>query len=289
MRQVTNEARLAQQEKAELQRKLADERELRETIRRDTRKLQMEKLSGEAELQTLKVRTSISPAFYSIRGTWGRCDGPPSRYGRACGIYRHQCLILSESTSSYLIFMLTTGCNSKMTPQDRMKFFTSQSTVDIDEMEQALRLVKEKKEKGGLDFLLPTEEKENADILKQLKSVNSQHADTILELEKVRKLLRIQDDISKEYRAQTGEAETRAEDLDRKYAGKVEKFEAMLKDRNLKIHELSRRLRDIGYGTNQYPVKVRQESEYNILESTLREKTLGATTIGFSLSLEVAL
>lgn len=66
MRQVTNEARLAQQEKAELQRKLADERELRETIRRDTRKLQMEKLSGEAELQTLKVRTSISPAFYSI-------------------------------------------------------------------------------------------------------------------------------------------------------------------------------------------------------------------------------
>lgn len=170
-----------------------------------------------------------------------------------------------------------------------MKFFTSQSTVDIDEMEQALRLVKEKKEKGGLDFLLPTEEKENSDIRKQLKSVNSQHADTILELEKVRKLLRIQDDISKEYRAQTGEAETRAEDLDRKYAGKVEKFEAMLKDRNLKIHELSRRLRDIGYGTNQYPVKVRQESEYNILESTLREKTLGATTICLSLSLEVAL
>ena len=153
VRQITSEARFAQQEKAELQRKLADERELRETIRRDTRKLQMEKLSGEAELQTLK---------------------------------------------------------------DRMKFFTSQSTVDIDEMEQALRLVKEKKEKGGLDFLLPTEEKENADIRKQLKAVNSQHADTILELEKVRKLLRIQDDISKEYRAQTEEAETRSDELDRK-------------------------------------------------------------------------
>jgi hypothetical protein len=47
----------------------------------------------------------------------------------------------------------------------------------------------------------------------------------------------------------------RSEQLERKHADKVEIFEELVVKRNSKIEQLQRKLRDIAYGTNQYPIK----------------------------------
>jgi hypothetical protein len=61
---------------------------------------------------------------------------------------------------------------------------------------------RQQKEQGDLGFLLPEEEQVQVDSLKQLKAANVKHAETILELDRHRTLLRIQTDITQEYREQ---------------------------------------------------------------------------------------
>jgi len=162
--------------------------------------------------------------------------------------------ILAESRDQQKALLSISAERDKL--EQRMKFFTSESAVDIEEMEKALLIVKKRKEHGDdLDFLLPMNERESIDLRKQLKNTTAAYAETVSELEKARQLLRIQDDISREYKSQAEDAETKAEELERSFAAKCLEYDKMLENRGARINKLEKQLRDIAYGTNQYPVK----------------------------------
>ena len=162
--------------------------------------------------------------------------------------------ILAESRDQQKALLTISAERDKL--EQRMNFFTSESAVDIEEMEKALLIVKKRKEHGDdLDFLLPMNERDSIDLRKQLKNTTAAYADTVSELEKCRQLLRIQDDISREYKAQAEDADTKTEEIERSFAAKITEYDIMLENRASRINKLEKQLRDIAYGTNQYPVK----------------------------------
>ncbi|RMX59574.1 hypothetical protein pdam_00003649, partial [Pocillopora damicornis] len=88
--------------------------------------------------------------------------------------------------------------------KEKMKFFTKESAVDFQEIEEALVLIKHRKEKGSqdLDFLEKVDDEKSKDMKRQVQELQAAHADTINELEKTRNMLIIQHKINKDYQTE---------------------------------------------------------------------------------------
>ncbi|KAI9350515.1 hypothetical protein DFJ73DRAFT_832463 [Zopfochytrium polystomum] len=128
--------------------------------------------------------------------------------------------------------------------KDKLAFLTQNGSVDLSEVEEALSLVRLRREKGvSLDFLLEAEEL-YADK-KVLEELRVQHADCVHELEKTRKLLHLQEHINKDYKLEVEDLNRKMEALKNGYELRLEEDARLLDLRFNKISHLEAQLKSI--------------------------------------------
>ncbi|KAG9475181.1 hypothetical protein GDO78_003572 [Eleutherodactylus coqui] len=138
--------------------------------------------------------------------------------------------------------------------QNRLKFFTKESDVDVNELSEALMLIKARKQQrnGDLMFLEKVEDDVNKDLEKSLRNLQANHAETIQELEKTRNMLIMQHKINKDYQVEVEAVTQKMEDMRQDYEIKLEQYAHLLDARAARIRKLEAQLKDIAYGTKQY-------------------------------------
>ncbi|XP_022097495.1 protein fantom-like [Acanthaster planci] len=157
--------------------------------------------------------------------------------------------------------------------QEKMKFFTRESAVDFQELEEALIIVKRRKEKGSqnLEFLEKVDEEMNNDLKAQVVSLQAEHAETVSELEKTRNMLILQHKINQDYQIEVEGATTRLEEYKQEYETKLEEYAQLLDIRAARIKKLERQLRDVAYGTKQYKVTdIADDEDYEEIDETVK-------------------
>ncbi|XP_077144358.1 protein fantom [Ranitomeya variabilis] len=138
--------------------------------------------------------------------------------------------------------------------QNRLKFFTKESDVDVCELSEALMLIKARKQQknGDLMFLEKVEDDVNKDLEKSLRNLQANYAETVQELEKTRNMLIMQHKINKDYQVEVETVTQKLEDMSRDYEIKLEQYAHLLDVRAARIRKLEAQLKDIAYGTKQY-------------------------------------
>ncbi|XP_038609636.1 protein fantom [Tachyglossus aculeatus] len=141
--------------------------------------------------------------------------------------------------------------------ENRMKFFSKESDIDVSEFSEALMLVKARKEQksGDLSFLEKVDDDIQKDMEHSLRELQATHAETIQELEKTRNMLIMQHKINKDYQMEVEAVTQKMEDFQQDYELKLEQYVHLLDIRAARIQKLEAQLKDIAYGTKQYRFK----------------------------------
>ncbi|XP_035828549.1 protein fantom isoform X2 [Aplysia californica] len=137
---------------------------------------------------------------------------------------------------------------------EKMKFFTKESEVDFTEIEEALVLIKQKKqrEQAPPDFLQAVDDELSKDHRKALVELQAEYAETVHELEKTRNMLVVQHKINKDYQTEVNLATGKLDEVKREYEMKLDEYARLLDIRAARIKKLETQLRDVAYGTRQY-------------------------------------
>ncbi|XP_046328978.2 protein fantom-like isoform X7 [Haliotis rufescens] len=152
--------------------------------------------------------------------------------------------------------------------EEKMKFFTKESAVDFTEMEEALVLVKQKKQKAmpQPDFLQQVDNEMTKDYHRQLLELQAEYAETVHELEKTRNMLMVQHKINKDYQTEVDMSAGKMADVKKEYEMKLDEFARLLDIRQARIKKLEAQLRDVAYGTRQYKIMPPTEDEDSTIE-----------------------
>ncbi|TPX75087.1 hypothetical protein CcCBS67573_g03652 [Chytriomyces confervae] len=144
--------------------------------------------------------------------------------------------------------------------REKMNFFCKNGEVDLSEIEEALSIVRLRRERGiSLDFLMEAEELyADKELLQDLRV---QYADCIHELEKVRKLLYLQEHINKDYKLEVEELSRKMEAMKNGYELRLEEDSRLLDLRSNKIAHLEGQLKSIVYGTAKIPGEIEKARE----------------------------
>lgn len=155
--------------------------------------------------------------------------------------------------------------------KEKMKFFTKESAVDFQEIEEALVLIKHRKEQGSqdLEFLERVEDEKSKDLQRHVTELQASHADTINELEKTRNMLIIQHKINKDYQTEVERVTKQMTEDKKEYDLKMQEYAQLLDIRADRIRKLESQMRDIAYGTKQYKTTPPEESEFEEMDSTV--------------------
>nr|KAG5707913.1 hypothetical protein BaRGS_031644 [Batillaria attramentaria] len=141
--------------------------------------------------------------------------------------------------------------------QEKLKFFTKESALDMTELEDALVLVKQKKQKMAAppDFLQQVDTELDKDHKRQLLELQAEYAETVHELEKTRNMLVVQHKINKDYQKELEMGNQQMQDLRKEYELKLDEYARLLDIRAARIKKLEAQLRDVAYGTRQYRIQ----------------------------------
>ncbi|XP_052817311.1 protein fantom-like isoform X2 [Mya arenaria] len=139
---------------------------------------------------------------------------------------------------------------------EKMKFFTKESAVDFTEIEEALVLVKQKKQKltAHPEFLHRVDEELDKDAQRRLLDLQAEYAETVHELEKTRNMLVVQHKINKDYQQEVALATGRMDEVKKEYEMRLDEYARLLDMRQARIKKLESQLRDVAYGTKQYKI-----------------------------------
>ncbi|XP_056382299.1 protein fantom isoform X2 [Hyla sarda] len=165
--------------------------------------------------------------------------------------------------------------------QNRLKFFTKESEVDVAELSEALMLIKARKQQrnGELKFLEKVEDDVSKDLEKSLRNLQANHVETVQELEKTRNMLIMQHKINKDYQVEVEAVTQKLEDMRRDYEIKLEQYAHLLDVRAARIRKLEGTDNDINnYGTLEYWVRLKVPMEQAIRLYKERAKALGYIT-----------
>ncbi|KAM5138711.1 protein fantom [Mantella aurantiaca] len=138
--------------------------------------------------------------------------------------------------------------------QNRLKFFTKESDVDVTELSEALMLIKTRKQQknGEVKFLEKVEDDMGKDLEKSLRELQANHVETVQELEKTRNMLIMQHKINKDYQVEVEAVSQKMEGVRHDYEIKLEQYAHLLDVRAARIRKLEAQLKDIAYGTKQF-------------------------------------
>ncbi|KAJ3217378.1 Protein fantom [Clydaea vesicula] len=136
--------------------------------------------------------------------------------------------------------------------QDKVRHLTLDGEIDLNELDEALAVVRLRRQKGvPLEFLIQVDEL--IDDKKLLQELRLQHAECIQELEKTHKLLMLQERINKDYKGEVEVLNKKLEAMRNEYELKLEENSRLLDLRSNKIAHLEAQLREILYSTVKVP------------------------------------
>ncbi|KFQ00435.1 Protein fantom, partial [Haliaeetus albicilla] len=143
--------------------------------------------------------------------------------------------------------------------KNHVTFLTKESGVDVAELNEALLLIKVRKQQknGDLMFLEKVEDDIHKDLEHSMRELQLTHAETVQELEKTRNMLIVQHKINKNYQTEVEAVTQKMESLQKDYELKLEQYVHLLDIRAARIRKLEAQLKDIVYGTK--PHKSRPE------------------------------
>ncbi|KAG1692944.1 Protein fantom [Nymphon striatum] len=122
------------------------------------------------------------------------------------------------------------------------------SMVDVSDIEQALSVVKLNKELNKAPVA-----DENS-LQKQIKALEAQNIETVNELEKTRNMLILQHRINCDYQAEVETINQQKKQLQLEFETRIQEYAKLLDIRAARIQKLEFQLKDIAYGTKQYPI-----------------------------------
>ncbi|NXW82899.1 FTM protein, partial [Alopecoenas beccarii] len=143
--------------------------------------------------------------------------------------------------------------------KNHMKLLTKESDIDVAELNEAVLLVKGRKQQknGDLTFLEKVEDDAHKDLKHSMQELQLMHAETVQELEKTRNMLIVQHKINEDYQAEVEAVTQKMESLRKDYDLKLQQSVHLLDIRAARIRKLEAQLRDVAYGTK--PHKSRPE------------------------------
>ena len=138
--------------------------------------------------------------------------------------------------------------------QEKVKFFTSQTGTDFGELEEALVLLRARKDKPSdkPEFVVSTDEEPSQNKVLDLEA---QLADTVAELEKSRNMLLQQYNINKVYKKEVDASTQRVEEYKKEFEARAEEYARLLDIRQARIKKLEAQLKDVAYGTKPFKVQ----------------------------------
>ncbi|KAI3371040.1 hypothetical protein L3Q82_023522, partial [Scortum barcoo] len=153
---------------------------------------------------------------------------------------------------------------------DRLKFYSRESQYDVDELTEALLLIKKcnSQKSGDLGFLKEVEEGTSSITESTVRELRAAHAETIQELEKTRNILSMEGKICRDYKAELDAVLKKMDSEKVEYEQKLERQAQLLDTRAAKIKKLEAQLREIAYGTKTYVFRP-DEDEADELDDTL--------------------
>ncbi|XP_029819630.1 protein fantom [Manacus vitellinus] len=133
--------------------------------------------------------------------------------------------------------------------KNQVKSLTKEGDVDVAELNEALLLIKDRKQqKNGDPLLLEKPEDEiHKDSEHSIRELQLTHAETVQELEKTRNMLIMQHKISKDYQTEVETMTKKLERIQKDYEFKLEQDAHLLDIRAARIRKLEAQLRDIIY------------------------------------------
>ncbi|XP_050166298.1 protein fantom-like isoform X2 [Myiozetetes cayanensis] len=135
--------------------------------------------------------------------------------------------------------------------KNQVKFFTKlqESDVDVAELNEALLLIKDRKQQQNRHPLAleKLEDDAHRDLEHSMRELQLTHAETVQELEKTRNMLIMQHKISKDYQTEVETMTKKMERTQKDYELKLEQYSHLLDIRAARIRKLEAQLRDIAY------------------------------------------
>ncbi|XP_027571629.1 protein fantom isoform X2 [Pipra filicauda] len=133
--------------------------------------------------------------------------------------------------------------------KNQVKFLTKEGDVDVAELNEALLLIKDRKQQKNGDplFLEKPEDEIHKDSEHSIRELQLTHAETVQELEKTRNMLIMQHKISKDYQTEVETMTKKMERIQKEYEFKLEQDAHLLDIRAARIRKLEAQLRDIVY------------------------------------------
>ncbi|PVD20902.1 hypothetical protein C0Q70_19065 [Pomacea canaliculata] len=198
-----------------------------------------------------KLKVQIAQLEATLKSDLGEKGSIIDRYANERDAHEKLQLEFRELQITY--FQMKEKCDDM---EEKLKFFTKESALDLTELEDALVLVKQKKQRAAPDpdFLQKVDMEINKDHKRQLLELQAEYAETVLELEKTRNMLVVQHNINKDYQKELESSNKQLEDTKKEYELKLDEYARLLDIRAARIKKLEAQLRDVAYGTRQYRV-----------------------------------
>lgn len=155
---------------------------------------------------------------------------------------------------------------------DKLQFLNQEGNFDYKEVEEALIIVKEKKNKKRVDFVGEFEEGKGKLLQKKIAQMEAELAETVRELEKQRQMLIAQIKINENYKREVSLLQNKMEENKSEYDNKMLEQAQLLDIKQANIKKLERQLKDIAYGTKQ--VRVGAEIPLDTLDEIVDDKQL---------------
>ncbi|TPX40966.1 hypothetical protein SeMB42_g05806 [Synchytrium endobioticum] len=148
--------------------------------------------------------------------------------------------------------------------EERLRWFSKNGEIDLPDLEEALTMIRLKRERGlTLDFLMNLDELH--DDKKLLQDLRSQYAECIQELDKCRRLLSLQEEINRDYKNEVEMLNRRMEALKNEYELRLEEDASLLDLRANKLAYVEAQLKSLAHGTTSEHMSHEVETDDDIV------------------------
>ncbi|TPX30883.1 hypothetical protein SmJEL517_g05658 [Synchytrium microbalum] len=148
--------------------------------------------------------------------------------------------------------------------EERLRWFSKNGEIDLADLEEALTMIRLKRERGlSLDFLMNLDELE--DDKRMLQDLRTQYAQCIQELEKARRLLALQEEINRDYKNECEALNRRMQALKNEYELRLEEDARLLDLRANKLAYLEGQLKNLAHGTTNVHTSTGIEADDDVV------------------------
>ncbi|CAF0822799.1 unnamed protein product [Rotaria sordida] len=156
---------------------------------------------------------------------------------------------------------------------EKMRFFEKESDINMKEIEEALILLRQRKQRQepNFDFLQKVDDEKAQNLNRRVLELESQLAETANELEKTRNLLFMQYKINRDYKLEVDCVQRKMDENQAEHSSRVLESGQLLDIRADRIRKLEKALKDVAYGTRQYRIQDQPITDDNLTNDLIEE------------------